>query len=83
MDGDPMKENPDQIPLRERLPRTYANTTWLDTNGVNHPRFIVKPDTQGWKMVDTFNGVEADTHVRHYETREKVVEWMQTHVPSF
>ena len=32
-------------------------------------------------MVDTFNGVESDTHIRYYETPEKVAEWMRTHPP--
>jgi hypothetical protein len=49
-----MKENPDQIPLKDRLGETYSTATWLDTQGVNHPRYIIKSDTQGWKMVDTF-----------------------------
>jgi hypothetical protein len=77
-----MKENPDQIPLKDRLPQTYSTTIWLDTEGVNHPRYIIKPDTKGWKMVDTFNRIESDTHIRYYATPEKVSEWMRTHAPS-
>jgi hypothetical protein len=76
-----MKENPNQIPLRDRLPQTCSTTTWLDTEGVSHQRYIIRPDTPGWKMVDTFNGVESDTHIRYYETPEKVAEWMRTHPP--
>ena len=75
------KRNPDQIPLKD-LGKTFMTATWIDTNGINHPRYIIKPDTHGWKMVDTFNGVESDTHIRYYETHEKVAEWMRTHAPS-
>ncbi len=74
-----MKTPPDRIPPEDRPDfRSYDKATWLDTNGRENKRYLVRPsqDGSGFEIVDTCNGADYVIE-RNIRTAQEAERWMR------